>query len=295
VLPGDAAGLKTASVAGRNAGDVMGNPLRWSLNVIGKGCERLGSEVLYYLEQAGRMGIFLFACLASAFRPPFKFFSAVRQIHFIGAKSIFVILFTGSFTGMVLALQGYYTLRKFGSEGLLGSAVALSLLRELGPVIAALMVVGRAGSAICAEIGIMRNSEQIDALECMAIDPYRYLMAPKFLAGIVSMPMLTFIFDMAGILGGYLIGVGLLGVPGGSYFQEMYRSVEWADVEMGLVKSLVFGLLIIWISASKGYYLHLERSGGFGAEGVSRTTTNAVVLSSVAILVWDYLISAILL
>ena len=257
--------------------------------------ERIGAESIYYLEQAGRMGIFLFACLWNAIRPPYKLFPIVRQIHFIGYRSIFVILFTGSFTGMVLALQGYYTLRKFGSEGLLGSAVALSLLRELGPVIAALMVVGRAGSAICAEIGIMRNSEQIDALECMAIDPYKYLMVPKFVAGIVSMPMLTFIFDMAGILGGYLIGVGLLGVPGGSYFQEMYRSVDWADVEMGLVKALVFGLLIIWISAAKGYFLHLERTGGFGAEGVSRTTTSAVVLSSVAILVWDYLISAILL
>jgi phospholipid/cholesterol/gamma-HCH transport system permease protein len=141
----------------------------------------------------------------------------------------------------------------------------------------------------------MRNSEQIDALECMAIDPYKYLMAPKFVAGIVSMPMLTFIFNMAGILGGYVVGVSMLGVPSGSYFQEMYRSVVWADVEMGLVKSLVFGLLIIWISAAKGYFLHLERSGGFGAEGVSRTTTSAVVLASVSILVWDYLISAILL
>jgi phospholipid/cholesterol/gamma-HCH transport system permease protein len=273
----------------------MSNPLRWFLKSIGQGCEQLGAGVLYYLEQAGRMGIFLFACLVSIFRPPFKVFPTVRQIHFIGAKSIFVILFTGSFTGMVLALQGYYTLRKFGSEGLLGSAVALSLLRELGPVIAALMVVGRAGSAICAEIGIMRNSEQIDALECMAIDPYRYLMAPKLLAGIVSMPLLTAIFDMAGIFGGYLVGVSMLGVPGGSYFQEMYRSVGWADVEMGLVKSLVFGLLIVWISAAKGFFLHLERSGGFGAEGVSRTTTDAVVLSSVSILVWDYLISAIML
>ncbi|MEZ4598188.1 MAG: MlaE family lipid ABC transporter permease subunit [Syntrophotaleaceae bacterium] len=273
----------------------MMKPLRWLLKMVVYGCERLGDEVLYYLEQAGRMGIFLFTCLVSIFRPPYKIFSAVKQIHFIGAKSIFVILFTGAFTGMVLALQGYYTLRKFGSEGLLGSAVALSLLRELGPVIAALMVVGRAGSAICAEIGIMRNSEQIDALECMAIDPYRYLMAPKFIAAIISMPLLTSIFDIAGIAGGYLVGVGLLGVPAGNYFQEMYRAVSWTDVEMGLVKSLVFGLLIVWIAASKGFFLHLERSGGFGAEGVSKTTTDAVVLSSVAILVWDYLISAIML
>lgn len=256
---------------------------------------KLGAWCLYYLDQAGRMGIFLVACLFHAILPPYPVRSIIRQIHFIGARSTFVILFTGAFTGMVLALQGYYTLTKFGSEGLLGSAVALSLLRELGPVLAALMVVGRAGSAICAEVGIMRNSEQIDALECMAIDPYRYLMVPKLVAGVVSLPLLTFLFDVVGILGGCLVGVGLLGVNSGTYFQGMYDAVEWADVEMGLVKSVVFGLLVVWLCAAKGYYLHLERSGGFGAEGVSRTTTSAVVLSSVAVLVWDYLISSILI
>jgi phospholipid/cholesterol/gamma-HCH transport system permease protein len=269
--------------------------MMWLVQALGRFFQKLGGEFLFYLEQAGRMGIFLAACLLNVLRPPYKLGPIVRQIHFIGSRSTFVILFTGSFTGMVLALQGYYTLRKFGSEGLLGAAVALSLIRELGPVIAALMVVGRAGSAICAEIGIMRNSEQIDALECMAIDPYKYLMAPKFVAGILSMPLLTAIFDMAGIVGGYLVGVAMLGVNKGAYFQQMYASVVWNDVEMGLVKSLVFGLLIIWIGASKGYFLHLERSGGFGAEGVSRVTTDAVVLSSVAILVWDYLLSAIML
>lgn len=256
---------------------------------------KVGEDTLYYLEQAGRMGLFLGACLLNIVKPPYKLFPIVRQVHFIGARSVFVILFTGAFTGMVLGLQGYYTLRKFGSEGLLGSAVALSLIRELGPVLAALMVVGRAGSAICAEIGIMRNSEQIDALECMAVDPYKFLMAPKFVACVVAMPLLTCIFDVVGIFGGYLIGVKLLGVNEGNYFQGMYTSVEWLDLKMGLVKSLVFGLLLVWIAAAKGYFLHLERSGGFGAEGVSRTTTDAVVLSSVAILVWDYLISAIML
>lgn len=257
--------------------------------------EKLGNDCLYYLEQAGRMGIFLLACLWSALKPPYKVYPSVRQIHFIGARSSFVILFTGAFTGMVLGLQGYYTLRKFGSEGLLGSAVALSLIRELGPVIAALMVIGRAGSAICAEVGIMRNSEQIDALECMAIDPYKYLMAPKLLAGVIVLPLLTAIFDVIGILGGWLVGVGMFGVNEGAYFQGMYSSVGWEDVRMGLAKSLLFGLLLVWIAASKGYFLHLERSGGFGAEGVSRVTTDAVVLSSVAVLVWDYLISALLL
>jgi len=257
--------------------------------------EQLGHESLHFLEVAGRMGIFLFVCLARIISPPYKVRPIIKQIHFIGSRSVFVILFTGAFTGMVLGLQGYYTLRKFGSEGLLGSAVALSLLRELGPVLAALMVIGRAGSAICAEVGIMRNSEQIDALECMAIDPFRYLLAPKFVGGIIAMPILTFIFDVVGIFGGYLVGVGLLKVNSGVFFQSMYSAVNWVDINMGIVKSLVFGLLVIWICSVKGYYLHLERSGGFGAEGVSRTTTSAVVLASVSILIWDYLISAVML
>ena len=257
--------------------------------------EKLGDYTLYYLEQAGRMGLFLAQCLWRIVTPPYRVLPVVHQINFIGARSVFVIFFTGLFTGMVLALQGYYTLRKFGSEGLLGSAVALSLIRELGPVTAALMVIGRAGSAMTAEIGIMRNSEQIDALECMAVDPYRYLMVPRFLAAILSVPLLTAIFDVVGILGGYLVGVQMLGVSGGTYFQGMYQSVDWHDVQMGLVKSLVFGLLIVWIATAKGYFLHWERSGGFGAEGVSRTTTSSVVLASVTVLIWDYLISGIML
>ncbi|MEF3168872.1 MAG: MlaE family lipid ABC transporter permease subunit [Deltaproteobacteria bacterium] len=258
-------------------------------------CERLGEHALYYVNYAGRLGIFLFLCLTSILAPPYKIRPVIQQIHFIGAKSLFVIVFTGAFTGMVLGLQGYYSLRQFGSESALGSAVALSLIRELGPVLTALMVTGRAGSAICAEIGIMRNSEQIDALECMAIDPYKFLMAPKFLAAIFSLPLLTSFFDVIGIFGGFLIGVKLLGVNEGAYFSGMYKSVVWDDVYMGIVKSLCFAVIIVWICAGKGFYLHLERSGGFGAEGVSRATTNAVVLSSVAILVWDYLITAILL
>ncbi|GAB4166375.1 MAG: MlaE family lipid ABC transporter permease subunit [Geothermobacteraceae bacterium] len=257
--------------------------------------EKIGSEVLYLLETAGRMGIFLGICIGRILTPPYKLGPIVGQIHFIGARSLFVIIFTGAFTGMVLGLQGYYTLRKFGSEGLLGSAVALSLLRELGPVLTALMVIGRAGSAITAEIGIMRNSEQIDALECMAIDPFRYLLVPKFLGGLVAIPLLTFIFDAVGIIGGWAVGVGMLGVNQGTFFQSMYKAVAWHDINMGIIKGFVFALVVIWICSVKGFYLHLERSGGFGAEGVSRTTTSAVVLASVSILIWDYLISAMMI
>jgi len=255
----------------------------------------LGRETLHVLEVSGRFGIFLLTSLFCALLPPYKIAPIVRQIHFIGAQSLFVIAFTGLFTGMVLSLQGYYTLAKFGSVGFLGAAVSLSLIRELGPVLGALMVVGRAGSAMCAEVGIMRNSEQIDALECMAIDPYKYLIVPKLVAGLIAMPLLTCVFDVVGIFGGFLVGVELFGVSAGSYFQGMYSSVAWNDIEMGLIKSVVFGLLLVWICAAKGYFLHLERGGGFGAEGVSRTTTSAVVLASVSVLVWDYLISAVLL
>lgn len=257
--------------------------------------EKLGDNTLYQINQAGRMGIFLFNSILSIVKPPYKIYSAIKQIYVIGTLSIFVIIFTGAFTGMVLALQGYHTLSKFGAEGLLGSAVALSLIRELGPVLAALMVTGRAGSAICAEIGIMRISEQIDALDCMAIDPHKFIVAPKFVAGIISLPLLTAIFDVVGILGGYVVGVGVLGGNEGTYFSSMYNDVEWNDIYMGIVKSLCFGLLIIWISASKGYYVHMTRGGGFGAEGVSNATTNAVVLSSVSILVFDYFLTSVLL
>ncbi|MEW6570209.1 MAG: MlaE family lipid ABC transporter permease subunit [Nitrospirota bacterium] len=256
----------------------------------------IGDASLYYINQAGRMGIFLVLVIYNVVKLPYyKITYITKQIYIIGTLSIFVIIFTGAFTGMVLGLQGYNTLSKFGSEGLLGSAVALSLIRELGPVLSALMITGRAGSAICAEIGVMRISEQIDALECMAIDPHKYIVAPKFIASIISVPLLTAIFDVVGIAGGYIIGVKLLGANEGAFFSSMYRDVEFIDVYMGFVKSVCFGLLIVWICSAKGFFVHLERTGGFGAEGVSRVTTSAVVLSSVLILVFDYFITSLLI
>jgi len=257
--------------------------------------ELIGENAIFYLNEGGRMVIFLIHSLIGIFKPPFKLGHVIKQIYMIGTLSIFVIIFTGAFTGMVLGLQGYHTLSKFGAEGALGSAVALSLIRELGPVLSALMVTGRAGSAICAEIGIMRISEQIDALECMAIDPYRYLMAPRFIASIISLPLLTAIFNVVGIFGGYVVGVGLLGANEGAYFSSMARDVVYEDIYMSIIKSLCFGLLIVWICTSKGFYVHMSRGGGFGAEGVSRVTTNAVVLSSVSILLFDYFLTSILL
>jgi len=221
--------------------------------------------------------------------PPYLLRRIVKQINFIGVKTTLVIVLTGSFTGMVLALQTYYALVKFGAETSLGSVVALSLIRELGPVISALMVTGRAGSALTAEIGIMRISEQIDALNAMALNPYKYLIIPNLLAGIISLPLLNAIFVVVGVWGGYAVGVGLTGVSSGTYFGGISDFVSAKDILEGLYKSLSFGMLITWISCYKGYFT------GYGAEGVSKATTQAVVLSSVTILIWDYFMTSILL
>ncbi|ABQ25245.1 MlaE family ABC transporter permease [Geotalea uraniireducens] len=251
--------------------------------------EKLGSLTLSILQEMGRMVNFIIYAFYLIIRSPGKPVHILKQIRFIGAKSFFVIFLTASFTGMVLGLQGYYTLAKFGSEGMLGSAVALSLIRELGPVLTALMVTGRAGSAISAEIGIMRITEQIDALETMALEPCKYLVSPKLLAAIISLPLLCAIFDVVGIYGGYLVGVKLLGVNPGAYFHEMEKSVEWKDVYSGIIKSVSFGVIIAWICCYKGYF------AGHGAEGVSRATTAAVVMSSVMVLIWDYFLTSVLL
>jgi phospholipid/cholesterol/gamma-HCH transport system permease protein len=256
--------------------------------------QTLGAWALRRVFFAGRLGLFFLNTIRSMMRPPGKFWPTVTQIQFIGAKSFVVIAFTAAFTGMVLGLQGYHTLTRFGSEGWLGSAVGLSLIRELGPVLSALMVTGRAGSAMAAEIGIMRIEEQIDALECMAIDPYSYLIAPRFIASIISLPLLTSFCNALGILGGYVIGVKLLGVNEGSFWDSLITSVDWNDIYMGLVKSVCFSLLIVWICTYKGFYAGVDE-GSFGPQQVGRATTDAVVISSIAVLVGDYVITSLLL
>jgi len=255
----------------------------------------LGEQTLYVLTDLGRMGFFLFFAFMGLLKSPFRFREVIRQVCFIGAGSLTVIFFTALSSGMVLGLQGYYSLHKFGAEGMLGSAVSLTLIMELGPVLTALMVSGRAGSAMCAEIGIMRISEQIDALECMAIDPFRYLISPKFLAVLISVPLLTAIFDVVGIMGGYLAGVKLMGVNGGAFFAGMQQSVTNHDIILGVVKSYVFALLIVWICTGRGYFVQKIRGTGFGAESVSKVTTQAVVMSSISVLIFDYLLTAVLL
>lgn len=252
----------------------------------------LGSESLNIIHRLGRMGIFLVKGIFFSFSPPLKVSLILKQIRFIGFQSLTVILLTGAFTGMVLGFQGYNSLSRFGSSAFLGPMVGLALIKEMGPVISALMVTGRAGSSITAEIGIMRISEQIDALELMGLNPYRYLVVPNILAALISVPLLTAIFDVLGIFGGYLIGVRLLGVGSGVYFGEMISYVEMKDIVEGMFKALNFGLIISWVCCFKGFYTGFYT--GFGAEGVSKATTQAVVLSSVLILVWDYFLTSTL-
>ncbi len=251
--------------------------------------ERLGALVLDGILQLGQFVMFLLGAVFYMLVPPYKPRLWIRQIRIIGADSLFLIILIGGFTGMVLGLQGYNTLRRFGSEGALGAVVALVLVRELGPVLAALMIAARAGSAMAAELGSMQSTEQIDALTVMAINPVQYLVSPRVLAGVVSFPLLTSIFDVIGIWGGYMIGVGLMGAPSGAYFNRIAATMTAHDIATGLYKALVFGVIVMWVCCYKGY--HAERM----ATGVSRATTEAVVLSSVLILAWDYFLTSILL
>jgi len=251
----------------------------------------LGKTTLIVLRRMGTMGIFLVKAVVYCFIPPIKFSIVLRQIQFIGLQSTLVIFLTGAFTGMVLGLQGFYTLSRFGSDAFLGPMVSLALIKEMGPVITGLMVTGRAGSAITAEIGIMRITEQIDAIELMGLHPFRYLVVPKLLAGLIALPLLTAIFDVVGIFGGYLVGVKLLGGNAGTYFGEMVNYVDLEHVLEGIYKSLSFGVIITWVCCYKGYF---TGTWGWGAEGVSKATTQAVVLSSVLILIWDYFMTSLL-
>jgi phospholipid/cholesterol/gamma-HCH transport system permease protein len=250
--------------------------------------EAIGDRVIRGLAGMGRMLVLLATALFWAFIPPFRLQRLLRQIHFIGWRSLLVVVLTGAFSGMVLGLQGYYTLSRFGATAMLGPAVALSLIREIGPVLCALVVTGRAGSAIAAEIGIMRITDQIDALTVMALKPIKFLITPNILAGIITLPLLTAIVDVIGIYGGYLVGVQLLGVGQGVYFGEMQNILSMYDIKIGLYKSLSFGLIITWICCYKGFHT------SYGAEGVSKATTEAVVMSSIWILICDYFWSSVL-
>lgn len=254
----------------------------------------LGSVTIRFLSELGAVFLFMLdglRCIALGTKQAVKIF---RQTYIIGARSMFLIALIGGFTGMVLGLQGYYTLIKFGSEGMLGAVVALALIMELGPVLTAIMITGRAGSAMAAEIGVMRITDQVDALSVMDINPMGYLVSPRIAACIISFPLLTAFFDVIGILGGYATGVLMLGINHGVYFDRIETSVMWNDVYGGFMKSLAFGLIVAVISCYQGYFTHTRRDA-VGPEAVSNATTDAVVYSCVLILIADYVLTSFLL
>lgn len=246
------------------------------------------------VRELGEISLFGLNSLAGYGRQRHRAAKLVTAIHEIGVRCVPIVATVGLFTGLVMGLQLYYTLVQFGAESALGTAVALSLIRELGPVLTALMVVGQAGSAMASELGIQRNDEQIDALQTMSIDPKGYLVGPRLVAALICYPILTAFFDLIGIFGGYLTGAVLLNVDSGVYWNRVFESVGWSDVRGGFVKALVFGLLTIAICTYRGFNTHRKASFA-GVRGVSESATRAVVWSSVSVLAADYLITSFLL
>jgi len=251
--------------------------------------QHLGRWALAFFEGLGRGSLFfLDACMgfASLLKRPGLL---VQQLYSVGALSLLIIVISGLFVGMVLGLQGYYILSNFGAEEALGVMVAASLVRELGPVVAALLYSGRAGSALTAEIGLMKATEQLSGMEMMAVDPMKRVIAPRLLAGILSMPLLATIFSALGIIGGYFVGVGLLGVDGGAYWSQMQAGLDFSkDIVNGILKSFVFGVVVTWIAVFEGYDAMPT------SEGVSRATTRTVVQSAFAILGLDFIMTALM-
>jgi len=250
--------------------------------------DRLGRAVMASVEEMGKILLLFISVLAWMLRPPLKLRNIFKQMEFVGVKSIFVVVLTGTFTGMVMALQGYHGFRMFSAESLVGSTVALGMTRELGPVLTSLMVTARAGSAMAAELGTMRVTEQIDALYVMAANPIKHLIVPRVIAGVLMVPVLTVVSDFVGIVGGYFVGVHILGINEGVFIRNITRLVDLNDLYNGLVKAACFGLILTVIGCYKGF----NTRGG--AEGVGRSTTEAVVLASITILISDYFLTAIM-
>lgn len=255
--------------------------------------QQLGHRTLATVAELGDFAVFTSRSFTAAVGAPRLGRRLVRAVFEQGVRCLPVVLIVGAFTGLVLGLQGYYVLARFGSESLLGTLVSLTLTRELAPVLAALMVVGQAGSAVAAEIGIQRNSEQVDALETMGVDPHRYLVAPRLIAAVVVFPMQSAAFTLVGLVGGYLSGSVLLYLDGGVYWSSVSRAVDWIDVRECFVKAVVFGIVTMAICCHNGFNAH-RRGGLTGAQAVSASTTRAVVLSSIAVLATDYLITSAL-
>lgn len=254
-------------------------PLRW--------IAALGFAVRSKLGELG-LATRLFFRLAALLGPALARFGLIRdQIYFLGNYSLAIIGVSGLFVGFVLGLQGYYTLQRYGAADALGLLVALSLVRELGPVVTALLFAGRAGTALTAEIGLMKAGEQLSAMEMMAVDPVRRILAPRFWGGIIAMPLLAAVFSAVGIIGGWLVGVVMIGVDAGSFWSQMQAGVDvWRDVGNGMIKSFVFGVTVTFVALFQGFEAQPT------PEGVSRATTRTVVVASLAVLGLDFLLTA---
>ncbi|SFF47272.1 phospholipid/cholesterol/gamma-HCH transport system permease protein [Fontimonas thermophila] len=241
-----------------------------------------------FLAGLGRAQFFLAAIVAAIPAALARPRLIIQQLYSVGVLSLIIIVISGSFVGMVLGLQGYRTLVRFGAEESLGVFVALVIIRELGPVVTALLFAGRAGSALAAEIGLMRATDQLSAMEMMAIDPVRRVIAPRFVAGLIAMPLLAGIFSVMaiGVAGGHAIGVELLGVDAGSYWSQIHSSVAIEDIRQSFIKAIVFGAAVSWIAVYQGYHAVPT------SEGVSRATTSTVVVSSLSILALDFVLTA---
>ncbi len=249
----------------------------------------IGHSSLKFLAKLGRSSLFFITILKGLIYILLRPGLLVRQIYSLGVLTFWLIAISGLFVGMVLGLQGVYTLSTFGAESSLGIMVAASLVRELGPVVSALLFAGRAGSALTAEIGLMKATEQLSAMEMMAIDPLKYIIAPRFFAGFICLPLLASLFSAVGVLGGHLAGVDLLNVDSGSYWSQMQSSIDFhEDIINGVIKSIIFAWLVSWIALFEGYDAMPT------AEGISRATTRTVVNSAFVILLFDFLLTALM-
>ncbi len=248
----------------------------------------VGGLFLRFLQESGRVTMLFGQTVVLIFRPPFDMRGMFDQMEEIGVRSIPVVIITAAFTGMVLALQSFTGFKRFHAETLVGTVVALSMTRELGPVLTGLMVSGRVGSSMAAELGTMRVTEQIDALSTLATNPIKYLIVPRFLASLIMVPILVIFADIIGIMGGYFVSVRVLGANPTIYIRRTWDYLELNDIYSGLLKACVFGMIMATISCYQGFYTE------GGAEGVGKSTTKAVVLSSLLILISNYFITALL-
>ncbi|MGH8744720.1 MAG: lipid asymmetry maintenance ABC transporter permease subunit MlaE [Burkholderiales bacterium] len=257
---------------------------------VAEGFRGLGGWAVNSVWSMGHASRFIWTTIVNSGTSFKRFRLITREVYFVGVHSLIIIVVSGLFVGFVMGFQGYNTLRKYASEEALGLLVALSLVRELGPVVTALLFAGRAGTALTAEIGLMKATEQLSAMEMMAVDPIARVIAPRFWAGVISMPILASIFTIVGVFGGYIVGVVLIGVDDGAFWSQMQAGVDvFKDVLNGAIKSVVFGFAVTWIALFAGY------DSVPTAEGVARATTHTVVVSSLAILALDFVLTALLL